>query len=97
MCIINIVIILLLLLFLLLTITHIINKSLSSGVVPSVLKAAVIKTLMKKKTSFDKKQSKELYRPVSNLSFPSKVIEKIVPKQLFAPEGMPGVVIFRYK
>ena len=64
------------------TITHIINESLSSGVFPSVLKAAVIKPLLKK-PSLDKNNLKN-YRPVSNLSFLSKIIEKIVLKQLFA-------------
>ena len=51
--------------------TAIINKSLQTGVFPSVLK----------KTSLDPNNLKN-YRPVSNLTFLSKVTEKIVLSQL---------------
>jgi len=64
------------------TLTHIVNESLSSGAVPYSCKSAVIKPLLKK-PSLDKNNLKN-YRPVSNLSFLSKVIEKLVLKQLFA-------------
>ena len=75
--------------------THIINESLSSDVFPSVLKAAVIKPL--KKPRLDENHLKS-YRPVSNLSFLSKVIKKILLKQpcaylkdnaLLAPTSLP--------
>ena len=64
------------------TITHIVNESLSSGAVPTSCKSAVIKPLLKK-PSLDKNILNN-YRPVSNLPFLSKVIEKLVLKQLFA-------------
>jgi hypothetical protein len=50
--------------------------------VPQSCKFAIIKLLLKK-PSLDKNNFKN-YRPVSNLSFLSKVIEKLVLKQLFA-------------
>lgn len=49
------------------TITHIVNESLPSGAVPSSLKAAVIKPVLKK-PSLDKNNIKN-YRPVSDLYF----------------------------
>jgi hypothetical protein len=59
-------------------ITKIINTSLSLGDVPPEMKKAIVKPLLKKK-------GLELiyknYRPVSNLSFISKLIEKIVANQ----------------
>ena len=61
-------------------ITHIINLSLSSGYFPSELKSAIVKPLLKKSTvDPDDFQN---FRPVSNLSFLSKVIEKVVAAQL---------------
>ena len=57
-------------------ISRIINKSISSGVVPCSLKQAVVKPLHKK-PSLDKNSLKS-YRPVSNLPFLSKILEKHV-------------------
>ena len=63
------------------TITILINNSLSLGVFPSTLKQAVVKPLLKK-NNLDKNDLKN-YRPVSNLSFLSKIYEKVVLKQIF--------------
>ena len=63
------------------TITHIVNESLVKGIFPTPCKAAVVKPLLKK-AGLDQNNLKN-YRPVSNLSFLSKVIEKVVLKQLF--------------
>ena len=62
------------------SITSLINHSLSSGCFPSVFKAAIVKPLLKK-ASLDPETLKN-YRPVSNLPFFSKLIEKCVLKQL---------------
>ena len=62
------------------TLTHIVNDSLFSGVFPSLFKSAVVKPLLKK-PSLDPNVLKN-YRPVSNLSFLSKVLEKVVLGQL---------------
>ncbi len=62
------------------SITSIVNQSLSSGCFPSVFKAAIVKPLLKK-PSLDPETLKN-YRPVSNLPFFSKLIEKCVLKQL---------------
>ena len=56
--------------------SDIVNDSLLSGSFQSVFKYVVIKPLLKKPT-LDHNNLKN-YRPVSNLSFLSKVIEKIV-------------------
>ena len=61
-------------------VTAIINKSLQTGVFPSVFKEAIVIPLLKK-TSLDPNNLKN-YRPISNLSFLSKVTEKIVLSQL---------------
>ena len=61
-------------------ITKIINDSLLAGHVPSSLKTAVIKPLLKKPTLDPDVLSN--YRPISNLPFISKVIEKAVAAQL---------------
>ena len=60
--------------------THVNNNSLTSGTVPSCFKRARITPLLKKPTA----DSTELasYRPVSNLSFFSKVLESVVARQL---------------
>ena len=63
-------------------ITEIINDSLNSGSVPSIFKNASVKPLLKK-PSLDNNMLKN-YRPVSNLSFLSKLLERVVQKQLFA-------------
>lgn len=56
--------------------THIVNLSLSSGTMPTHLKDAVISPILKK-SSLDKDVLKN-YRPVSNLSFVSKLCERVV-------------------
>ena len=62
------------------TITRIVNLSLECGVFPSDLKFARVGPLLKKST-LDPEQFKS-YRPVSNLPFLSKVIEKAVALRL---------------
>ena len=61
-------------------ITNIVNKSLKEGVFPSAFKTAHVIPLLKKH-SLDKNDLKN-YRPVSNLSFISKVVEKVVASRL---------------
>ena len=61
-------------------ITSIVNDSLLSGCFPSALKAAIVRPLLKKPT-LDPENLKN-YRPVSNLSFLSKIIEKVALLQL---------------
>lgn len=61
-------------------ITAIVNKSLLSGIFPSVAHRAIVTPLIKK-PSLDKEVLKN-YRPVSNLSFVAKVIEKSAATQL---------------
>ena len=60
--------------------TMIVNTSLSSCTVPLALKAATVIPLIKK-PDLDPEQKKN-YRPVSNLSYLSKLIEKVVVAQL---------------
>lgn len=64
------------------TITKIVNDSLSSGIVPTEFKTAVIRPLLKKK-NLDKENLKN-YRPISNLPFLSKILEKVVLEQLLS-------------
>ena len=59
---------------------HIINKSLQSDLVPSKFKGAIITPLLKK-AGLDVNNFKS-YRPVSNLSFVSKTLERAVASQL---------------
>ena len=59
---------------------HVINDSLVSGIFPDVHKTALVSPLLKK-PGLDINVLKN-YRPVSNLSFVSKLIEKIVLSQL---------------
>ena len=61
-------------------ITRLINMSLVSGVVPADFKTAIIRPLLKK-PNLDPDILKN-YRPVSNLSFLSKILEKVVKAQL---------------
>ena len=63
-------------------VTAVINQSLQTGVFPSIFKEAIVKPLLKK-TSLDPNSLKN-YRPISNLSFLSKLTEKIVLSQLSA-------------
>ena len=58
----------------------IINDSLHSGLFPSAFKSAVVKPLLKK-TTLNPEIFKN-YRPPSNLSFLSKILEKVVLRQL---------------
>ena len=57
-------------------ITHIINKSLRSGLVPTPFKEARVTPLLKK-ASLDPSEYAN-YRPVSNLPFNSKILEKAI-------------------
>ncbi len=61
-------------------ITQVVNLSLMDGIFPTAAHQAIIKPLLKK-ASLDKEELKN-YRPVSNLSFIAKVIEKCVAAQL---------------
>ena len=63
-------------------ITAIINLSMREGVVPPDLKQALVTPLIKKKTLCRNEFNN--YRPISNLSFLSKILEKIVAKRLNA-------------
>ena len=58
----------------------IINKSLQESTMPSPLKRALVKLLIKK-ASLDKENLKN-YRPVSNLPYTRKLIEKAAIKQI---------------
>ena len=64
------------------SITLAINTSLTSGVVPSAFKAAIVRPILKKAGSDPELLSN--YRPISLLPFLSKVLEKVVAKQLTA-------------
>ena len=61
-------------------ITKVLNDSLQTGLVPDPFKHAIVKPLLKK-AGLDENELKN-YRPISNLPFLSKVLEKIVMKQL---------------
>ena len=58
-------------------ITELINKSLSTGTFPDYFKEAIIRPPLLKKPNLDVDALKS-YRPVSNLHFVSKLIEKMV-------------------
>jgi hypothetical protein len=60
--------------------TTLFNKSLTAGVVPELFKQAVITPLLKKPDA-DPADVK-FYRPISNLSVLSKLLERLVAKQL---------------
>ena len=62
------------------TLTRIVNSSLSSVIVPQALKSASVTPLLKK-SSLNGEDLKT-YRPVSNLPFLSKLMEKVVFKRL---------------
>lgn len=66
--------------YLLPAITSIVNKSLSQICVPTPFKRAVVRPLLKK-SNLDKEVLKN-YRPVSNLPFISKILEKVVATRL---------------
>jgi hypothetical protein len=59
--------------------TKIVNQSLTSGIVPSALKNAIVTPVLKK-SSADPELFRN-YRPVSNLTFVSKLTERAVAKQ----------------
>ena len=61
-------------------ITHTINSSLSTGCVPAAMKTALVTPLIKK-PSLEPDDLKN-YRPVSGLSFLSKVLERVVSSRL---------------
>ena len=61
-------------------ITRIINTSLASGTVPASMKRALVTPLLKKPTL--DRDVLQNYRPVSNLSFLSKVLERVVASRL---------------
>ena len=61
-------------------ITMVINTSLATGIVPLSMKHALVKPLLKK-PKLDPECLKN-YRPVSNLPFLSKVLERIMLEQL---------------
>src|SRR5688572_333990 len=62
-------------------ITLIINLSLSTGMFPQIFKHAIVTPPLKKHTS--DKESLPNYRPISNLSYLSKLTEPIVLQRLF--------------
>ena len=59
-------------------ITNIVNASLCSGLFPDDFKQAQVNPLLKKSTLF--KENLNSYIPISNLSFISKVLKKVVSK-----------------
>ena len=65
------------------SLTALINSSLSSGLFPQAFKSAVIFPLLKK-PSIDPNELKN-FRPISNLPFISKIIEKLVLVQISRP------------
>ena len=60
-------------------ISSIVNQSLSCGTFPEIFKHAIVTPLLKKQ---DLELEFKNYRPVSNLSFLSKITERIVAAQL---------------
>uniref|UniRef100_A0A1A8CGX9 Reverse transcriptase domain-containing protein n=1 Tax=Nothobranchius kadleci TaxID=1051664 RepID=A0A1A8CGX9_NOTKA len=60
--------------------TAIINNSVKSGIVPAALKTALIRPHLKKSSLH--KDDLANYRPISNLPFLSKILEKVVASQL---------------
>jgi len=62
--------------------TELFNRSLSSGVVPKVFKVAYITPLMKK-SDMDPMDPRS-YRPIYNLSVVSKLMERLVARQLLS-------------
>ena len=56
------------------------NKSLQSGYFPPIFSRALVTPLIKKQLL--NKETLKHYRPVSNLSFLSRILEKLLQKQL---------------
>ena len=65
---------------LLVPITQMVNLSLISGVFPDIFKTSHVMPLLKK-PSLSKDDMKN-YRPVSNLNFVSKIIEKVIANRI---------------
>ena len=63
-------------------VTDIINQSITTGFSPSAWKHAIISPLIKKSVLDDSAPSN--YRPVSNLPFLSKVLERVISRQTIA-------------
>jgi len=72
--------------------TDLVNASLLTSTVPIAMKAAVVTPILKK----DNLDSTVIsnYRPISNLSFMSKVIERVVCKQL--TQYLESEIFFRF-
>jgi len=73
--------------------TNIVNISLTSGIYPSIYKMAIVKPLLKKST-LDPNDLKN-YRPVSNLSFLSKMLEKVALTQLLSHLNSQNLIKFQ--
>ena len=58
------------------TITHLVNLSVSEGAFPTTFKQAVVYPLLKKYSL--PKDDLSSYRPISNLNFVSKILEKVI-------------------
>ena len=71
------------------SITKLVNCSLSEGAVPDGFKSAVVTPLIKK-SSLSKDDLKN-YRPVSGLSFISKLVERVVASQLSRHVSLHGL------
>ena len=69
---------------------YIINLCLSSGIFPTRFKSAVVKPLIKK-TTLDCEVLKN-FRPISNLPFLSKLIEKVIAERLVSHMQDNGIV-----
>jgi len=61
-------------------ITRLVNMSLTEGVFPSAFKTAHVAPLLKKPTLC--KENMKNFRPVSNLSFISKLLEKVIASKI---------------
>ena len=62
------------------TIINIINFSLSEGIFPSSFKQAIVQPLLKKLSLLDDDLNN--FRPISNLNFISKILEKVVASRI---------------
>ena len=79
---------------LLIPITNLINLSLSEGVFPSVFKHAIVSPLLKKHSL--PKDELSSYRPISNLNFISKILEKVMYSRLCTHlESFPALSSFQ--
>ena len=75
-------------------IAHLINLSLSEGMFPSSFKHAVVSPLLKKQTL--PKDDLSSYRPISNLNFISKILEKVIYARLCKHlESFPSLSCFQ--